>query len=54
MDKDDINNLKATHPMPWAYIIHPNGLVVIMDASGKELPLMTMLEFVRFITEKMK
>lgn len=40
-----ISEIKAKHPMPWAWTMHGNN-VIVRDLAGVEVPLFTMLEFV--------
>lgn len=41
--------LKLKHPMPWGYSTI-NGVVIVRDAAGTEVPLFTMLDFVVAMT----
>jgi hypothetical protein len=47
--------LKAMHqanPFPWNPVIWPNGLVQVMDAQGKEVPMFTMTEYLTITTKE--
>jgi hypothetical protein len=50
---DSLTALKAQHPMPWGYVTLPTGLIIAQDANGNEVPLLTLLNFVGFITGKL-
>jgi hypothetical protein len=45
-----VEKLKLAHPFPWREMTHPTGIVHIIDAAGKEVPLFTMTGFICFIT----
>lgn len=52
-EQQSLSDLKMNHPMPWNYFVVPgSGLIIVHDATGKEVPLLTLLEFTRFITGK--
>jgi hypothetical protein len=40
----NIAELKKTHPMPWRYVAL-GGNIILTDASKKEVPLFTLLDF---------
>lgn len=50
MADDVIKNIRSAFPFPWGQVIHPNGLVQIIDSTGKEVPLFTLTEFATFLT----
>ena len=50
MADDFIKQIRAAFPFPWNHAVFPNGVVKVMDAEGKEVPLFTMVEFVMFLT----
>lgn len=47
-----VEEIKARHPMPWRYALVGN-VVQIFDASGRELPMFVMLDFMCVITQRM-
>lgn len=53
MADDFIKQVRANHPFPWSQAIFPNGIVVLLDATGKEVPLFTITEFTVFLTNVM-
>lgn len=53
MADDFITAVKGASPFPWQQLIRPNGLVQIIDATGKEVPLFTLTEFAIFLTNVM-
>jgi len=52
MDKKQYDELRAT--FPWQEQTFANGLVQVIDRNGKEVPLFTVLNFVKFITLKLE
>lgn len=40
-----IKEIVTAFPAPWNRITHPNGLIQVVDAAGKEVPLLTLLDF---------
>lgn len=50
---ETLTALKASHPMPWGYVTIPGtGTLVLLDSHGKEVPLLTVLDFMTYITGK--
>lgn len=49
----DLKDFKAQYPFPWRDIVHPNGLIQIIDAEGKEVGLTTMIAFAIQLTHKL-
>jgi hypothetical protein len=45
-----IAQLKARHPMPWRIESVGNGIMRVLDETGHEVELMTMLDFLESIT----
>lgn len=48
-----MTELKARHPMPWKYLLMGNN-VVLADATGKELPMFIMLDFMCQVTQQIQ
>lgn len=46
-----MDELKKT--MPWREVIHPNGLVQMIDRNGAEVPLFVMTGFMQSVTAHM-
>lgn len=44
-----VEELKLHYPMPWSYNTI-NGIVIVRDAKGAEVPMFTMLDFVVAMT----
>lgn len=38
------------HPFPWKELIHPNGLVQMVDANGYEVALFELIALAKIIT----
>ena len=53
MADDLVKQIRVAFPFPWGHAIHPNGLVQVIDATGKEVPLFTLIEFASFLTNVM-
>lgn len=51
MSQVSMEELKKT--MPWREIIHPNGLVQMIDRNGAEVPLFVMTGFMQAVTAHM-
>ena len=53
MADDFIKQIKGASPFPWKQFVHPNGIVQIIDSTGKEVPLFTLTEFAVFLSNVM-
>lgn len=53
MADDVIKQIRSANPFPWQQVIRPNGLVQLIDAAGKEVPLFTITEFAVFLSNVM-
>ncbi len=53
MADDVVGKIRGQFPFPWTQHIHPNGQVYIVDATGKEVALFAMTDFVCLITNVM-
>lgn len=51
MSELNLEELKKT--MPWKEVVHPHGLVQMIDKFGREVPMFTMTALVAVITHKM-
>lgn len=49
----DINIEEIRKTMPWKEMVHPNGLVQMIDKFGREVPMFTMTALVVVVTHKM-
>lgn len=49
--KVSMEDLKKT--MPWREVLHPNGLVQMVDRNGAEVPLFVMTGFMSVVTAHM-
>lgn len=47
---DKLKEIRGKHPYPWREVIHPNGVVQMIDAAGKEVGLFEMTAFMAIIT----
>lgn len=45
-----IEDLKRASPFPWRYMIGPKGQIAVVDSVGKQVPLLTLLDFVCAVT----
>ena len=53
MNNEEYERLKAT--MPWRHEVHKNGkgaLIKLLDKDGQEVPLISLVHFMEFITGK--
>jgi len=46
-----MDELKKT--MPWREVVHPNGVVQMVDAQGREVPIFVMMSFLTTVTAHM-
>lgn len=53
MASETISMEQLRRTMPWRELIHPNGLVQVIDREGKEVPLLVITAFVQSVSEKM-
>lgn len=51
MAQINIEDLKKT--MPWREIVHPTGVVQMVDAFGREVSIFAMTGLLQIVTEKM-
>ncbi len=42
--------IRTKHPYPWREVVHPNGVVQMIDASGVEVGIFEMTNFMAIIT----
>jgi hypothetical protein len=47
----NVGELRAKHPFPWHYTVEPNGNILVTDATGRVVPLFTLLDFVVGVTQ---
>lgn len=45
-----IADLRKLYPFPWTHIVFGRGLIQVSDATGKEVPILTMVAFLSTIT----
>lgn len=50
---DKVREIRAVNPFPWREVLHPNGLVQIFDATGKEVPLFSIVAMSVLVTHSM-
>ena len=48
-----IREIRAKSPFPWRDVIHPNGLIQVLDANGKEVALFDIIGMVVATTNAM-
>jgi hypothetical protein len=51
MSELNLEELKKT--MPWQEVVHPNGLIQMIDKNGQEVKLLHMTAFLMIVTHKM-
>lgn len=56
MTQDDFNQLRPG--FPWREVIHPGprgrpAMIQVMNRFGREVPLLTIIEFTKFMTAKL-
>lgn len=50
MSDDFVKKVRAEFPFPWHKVVHPNGLVQVLDATNKEVQLFALCDFAIFLT----
>lgn len=48
-----LGEIRANNPFPWRTALAGNGLVFVLDALGKEVPLFTLTRFCELTTAAM-
>lgn len=48
-----LTKIRTESPFPWNQMIHPNGVVMLFDAAGQQVPLFHMTEFAVLVTHHM-
>lgn len=49
---EQLAEMHQANPFPWNPVIWPHGLVQVMDAAGKEVPLFTITKYIEITTKE--
>jgi hypothetical protein len=49
-DKSPLSQIRRNFPFPWTHIAFANGLLRVNDATGKEVPIFTMIGLIEHVT----
>lgn len=50
MSTERIKQIREKHPFPWRELVHPNGIVQMVDANGYEVALFDLTGLAVIIT----
>lgn len=51
--QEKMKQIRTTHPFPWRDVVHPNGLIQMIDAAGREVGIFEMVHLAVIVTHTM-